>query len=127
LTGLIEQVVHQLSDSEAQRTQLETERDKLQQDGAQLQRRIDEMEEVRRAADSARRSLQQLPPPAVSADQLRATQEALDELARNPRDAEVLIKFGKYARDLTALVDGYSQTRRVVEKTADALGVELPE
>jgi pSer/pThr/pTyr-binding forkhead associated (FHA) protein len=127
LTGLIEQLVHQLSDSEAQRTQLETERSRQQEERAQMQQRIDELEEVRRARDSAKRSLQQLPPPSVSGEQLRAMQDALDELIRNPRDAEVLIKFGKYARDLAAVRDEYIQMRRTVEKVAGALGVDLPE
>lgn len=92
---------------------------------SQLQDSVRELDAARSAQDMVARALRDVPSRSLTPQSVQSTQDALDHLIQNPRDIELLMQLGRQATDLAAIVNEYSQLRRVVERMAASLGTPL--
>jgi hypothetical protein len=73
-----------------------------------------------------RSALQKAPNGAIGADQIDKLRSAVTAALQNPRDIDVLRALAEMARDLSAVVDGYSQQRHTLDEIAASIGSPSP-
>lgn len=85
---------------------------------SQLWRELVEAQKVERQHGAVKETLRGVPDASLSADDLESTRTMVENLVANPRDVEVLMKFGQQGASLAALVDEYAQLRDIVSHLA---------
>lgn len=81
------------------------------------------LEEANRSLEAARSILRDAPGRSMSNEQLQSTQDMLDTLIQNPRDVEILMKMGREAATIAAVVNESNQLHRILDRLARELDI----
>jgi pSer/pThr/pTyr-binding forkhead associated (FHA) protein len=83
---------------------------------SQLWQELVESRKVELRHDTVKQILQAAPAQSTRQDELERTKEMVDNLLANPKDVEVLMKFGQQGAPLAALLSEYAELRDLVER-----------
>jgi vacuolar-type H+-ATPase subunit I/STV1 len=101
LSGIVQDLVRQLEEQEAQ--------------GRDLRQRVAGLEDSLRSHESLRQTLRQLAPPTLTPEDLQNMQRALQALAQDPNHIMVLASVAQQARQLLDVVSSYSRVHEALK------------